>query len=281
VGHWLDLIAMFSPTQVEAWFEWGGYFILFGLLFACGLGLPMPEDIPLLIAGYFIAQGKMHWAHAGIVAWLGIIGGDCVLYMLGRRFGLEITRVPFIGKHVTKERILRAEELFNRWGTWVVAIGRLIAGIRGAMVVAAGAIRFNFVKFIIVDGLAAIVSGGLFVSLGYWAGKKLGSIAEMRAKIKGVEHWVFLGIGLIVAAVVFFYWWRAKKHKPKIADVALQKAAERAAEHPPAKALQSANPSAEELSLIPPPEAPVPAPLTDPPPPATDSTSKSSTDSQR
>jgi membrane protein DedA with SNARE-associated domain len=223
----MDFLAVFSPEQVEAWFEWGGYFILFGLLFACGLGLPMPEDIPLLLAGYFTAQGKMHLAIASIVAWLGIIGGDCVLYSFGRRFGLEITRVPFVGKHVTRERILRAEELFERWGIWVVAIGRMFAGIRGAMVVAAGATRFSFVKFVIADGLAAIVSGGLFIWLGHWAGKKLGSISEMRAKIKDYEHWVFIGIGLLVVGFIFYYYSRMKKHKPLLADVALEKVVEK------------------------------------------------------
>ena len=192
----MDWIAVFSPEQVEGWFEWGGYFILFGLLFACGLGLPMPEDIPLLAAGYFIALDKFQWIPVAVVAWLGIIGGDCVLYSFGRRYGLNITRVPFIGKHVTRERILRAEELFERWGIWVVAIGRMFAGIRGAMVVAAGATRFSFLKFVIADGLAALVSGGLFVWLGYWAGKKLGSISEMRAKIKDYEHWVFIALAV-------------------------------------------------------------------------------------
>ena len=223
----MDCLAVFSTEQVEGWFEWGGYFILFGLLFACGLGLPMPEDIPLLLAGYFIAQGKMNPVIASAIAWLGIIGGDCVLYSFGRRYGLEITRVPFIGKHVTKERILRAEELFERWGIWVVAIGRMFAGIRGAMVVAAGAIRYNFIKFVIADGLAAIVSGGLFIWLGYWAGKKLGSIGEMRAKIKDYEHWVFLGIAVVVVGFIVYYYSRMKRHKPLLADVALEKVVER------------------------------------------------------
>ena len=232
----MEVLAVFSPEQVEAWFEWGGYFILFGLLFACGLGLPMPEDIPLLAAGYFIAQGKMNPAIAGALAWAGIIGGDCVLYYFGRKFGLEITRVPFIGKHVTKERILRAEELFERWGIWVVAVGRLFAGIRGAMVVAAGATKFNFIKFVIADGLAALVSGGLFIWLGYWAGKKLGSISEMRAKIKDYEHWVFIGIGLLVVGVIAYYWYRHKKQKPRLADVALEKAIEKTHEHDEKKA---------------------------------------------
>jgi membrane protein DedA with SNARE-associated domain len=221
-------LSLFSSTQVEAWFEWGGYFILFGLLFACGLGLPLPEDIPLLLAGYFIAQEKMQWIHAGIIAWLGIVGGDCMLYHFGRRYGLNITRVPFIGKHVTKERILRAEELFDAWGIWVVGVGRMVAGIRGAMVVAAGATKFNFVKFVIADGIAALFSGGLFVALGYWAGIKLGSIDAMRARIKGIEHWVIIGAVLIVLFADLFIIRRNRQHKPKLADVALDKAAEKA-----------------------------------------------------
>jgi membrane protein DedA with SNARE-associated domain len=229
----MDLLAVFSLNQVEGWFEWGGYFILFGLLFSCGLGLPLPEDIPLLLAGYFVAQGKMHLVIACVLAWLGIIGGDCVLYHFGKKYGLNITRVPFIGKHVTQERILRAEQLFERWGVWVVAVGRLFAGIRGAMVVAAGAIRFNFVKFLIADGLAALVSGGMFIALGYWAGRKLGSLAEMRERIKGVEHWVFGGIGLAAVLFFLFVWFRRKRQRPHVIDSALDRVAERAAQHEP------------------------------------------------
>ena len=79
-----QLLALFSPDQVEGWFEWGGYFILFGLLFACGLGLPLPEDIPLIVSGILVSMGKMSLPVAGVVAWCGIIGGDCVLYYFGR-----------------------------------------------------------------------------------------------------------------------------------------------------------------------------------------------------
>jgi membrane protein DedA with SNARE-associated domain len=230
----MEWLAVFSPEQVEAWIVWGGYFILFGLLFACGLGLPLPEDIPLLVAGYLVAQGKMDLAVACAVAWLGIIGGDCVLYSFGRRYGLNITKVPFIGKHVTRPRILSAEDLFARYGVWVVGIGRMFAGIRGAMVVAAGTIRYNFAKFVIADGLAAVVSGGLFVWLGWLAGTKLGSIAEMRQKIKGVEHWVIIGAVVLVGLIVLYVIWRRRKHQA-LADVALEKAAERAHLMPPPK----------------------------------------------
>src|SRR3954466_14225936 len=152
-------------NTIQNFVEAGGYYVIFGLLFACGLGLPLPEDVPLIIGGYFVATGHLHLAGVAIAGGLGIIGGDCVLYHLGHRYGINITRLPLIGRHVTRQRIEKVERLFDRYGVWVVGGCRLIAGVRGAMVVAAGIIRYNFVTFIIADGLAAFVSGGLWVWL--------------------------------------------------------------------------------------------------------------------
>lgn len=216
------VLGLISLETVQRWFQTGGYFILFGLLFACGLGFPMPEDIPLLLGGYFVALDKMNIYVVAVCAWCGIIGGDCMLYWLSRRYGMNITRVKMIGTHVTKERILWAEQKFEKYGIWVVAVCRMVAGIRGAMVIAAGVLRYNFAKFIIADGLAAIVSGGFFVYLGWLAGRYLGSIGEMREKIKSYEHYVVLGFLLIVALVVLYVVWRRRKHTT-LSEVAVNK----------------------------------------------------------
>src|SRR5205823_6615496 len=98
----MHLFLAFAFDTVEHGIANGGYVVLFALLFLCGLGLPVPEDIPLMISGALIANGKFELAITAVVAWCGIIGGDLVLYHFGKKFGLEITRVPFIGKHVTK-----------------------------------------------------------------------------------------------------------------------------------------------------------------------------------
>jgi membrane protein DedA with SNARE-associated domain len=208
----MHLLAI-SFATIQGWISTVGYPALFGLLFACGLGLPMPEDVPLIIAGALIAKGSMTWFWAGVCAWCGIIGGDCMLYMFGRKFGLEITRVPFIGKHVTKERIQQVEVLFDKYGVGVVGVGRLFAGIRGAMVVCAGAIRFNFVKFIIADGLAAVVSGGLWMLLGHWLGSKLDE-----ETINHYKRPIFLGMIALVALFIAWVIWK-RRHKQRVEQV--------------------------------------------------------------
>lgn len=192
------LLLTVGLQDVQTWVAAGGYFVLFALLFACGLGLPLPEDIPLLVAGALVQAEKMDLLAVSIVAWCGIIGGDCVLYCLGRRYGHHITRLPLIGRHITEPRMQRVERLFERWGVWVVGVGRMFAGIRGAMVVVAGATRYSFLKFVLADGLAAIVSGGLFVALGYILYDKLGQTLH---NLHTVEHWLLIGAVAVAACI--------------------------------------------------------------------------------
>lgn len=200
----MDVLAV-SFDAVQGWISAGGYVVLFGLLFACGLGLPLPEDIPLIISGALIAKDQMTWPIAVACAWCGIVGGDICLYFLSRKYGMNITRAPLIGKHVTRQRIEWVEGLFERYGVGVVAICRLFAGVRGAMVIAAGTIRFNFLKFLIADGIAALISGGLFMLFGWWVGNNL--TAEV---IREFKEWFILGAIVLAAGFIAYILWRRR-----------------------------------------------------------------------
>jgi membrane protein DedA with SNARE-associated domain len=223
----MELLAFFSIDAVQHWITpqgwWGGAFLSFALLFACGLGFPMPEDIPLIITGAFLCQGEylpmwQEWLIVGSLNWAGIIGGDVCLYWLARRYGRNITRVPIIGKHVTLERMDKVRGWFDRYGMGVVAVGRLFAGIRGIMVVTAGTIRFNFAKFLIADGAAAIVSGGLFMLLGHYVGKTLDDHVLERFK-----HWFIAGAIVLAVLLIAYILWRRKTHK-RVADAVVDRA---------------------------------------------------------
>jgi membrane protein DedA with SNARE-associated domain len=206
----LPLAVYFEVNTVKLWLLKGSYGALFGLLFSCGLGLPLPEDVPLIAAGILIYHHQMHLALAAPLAWLGIIGGDCILYTLGYRYGENISKLPLIGKHVTHARLQRAETLFRKYGAWMVAVGRLFMGIRGAMIVAAGTSRLKFHKFIVADGLAAIVSGGMFMFLGYWGGEYG---PQMVHRIKTFKYTLWISAGIIgILLIIFFF--RRERRRP-------------------------------------------------------------------
>jgi membrane protein DedA with SNARE-associated domain len=204
----LPLAVYFEVETVRGWLLRGSYGALFGLLFSCGLGFPLPEDVPLIAAGMLISHHHMHLAIAAPLAWLGIIGGDCVLYILGYRYGERISQVPIIGKYVTPSRIRRAEGLFQRYGVWMVALGRLFMGVRGAMVVVAGTSRLKFLKFITADGLAAIVSGGMFMYLGYWGGEHG---REMVHRIRQFKYSMWIGAAVLALVLIFLFFRRDRE----------------------------------------------------------------------
>ena len=201
-----------SFQQAQSWIAAVGYPALFGLLFACGFGLPVPEDVPLVIAGALIAKGGMAWPLAAVFAWFGIIGGDICLYTISRKLGPRVTQLPMIRNHVTAVRLERVHGLFDEYGVGVIAVGRLFAGIRGVMVICAGTIRYNFGIFLIADGLAAVVSGGLWMILGHWLG------ANLTPEV--IEHYKYrIVIGMILVAVAFVGWmiWK-RRHHQKVID---------------------------------------------------------------
>lgn len=201
-GFWM--LALLDALTIESWLAAGGSLLLFLLLMACGLGLPLPEDIPLIAAGALIAAGKLEWWHVAVAGWGGIMCGDLILYHLGRRFGHHVSRLPVVGRHLTERRMERVEAWFRRYGIWAVALGRMVAGVRAVMVVTAGTIRFSRVKFVLADGVAAVASGGVFVLLGYWLGQNLPEL------LRRVEHGKLVLFGGLagVAAVAGVWWWR-------------------------------------------------------------------------
>ncbi len=197
--------------HIERWMHEAGYPVLFGLLLSCGLGLPLPEDVPLLFAGYFVATGEMSLVPAAACAWLGIIGGDCCLYAIGRRVGTNVTHLPVIGSHIKPDQIDRMHAYFEKYGVWVVAVGRMFAGVRGAMVLVAGTIRFTFSHFIIADGIAAVFSGGIFMGLGYYAGRKFGDLKQIHQSIEQYSLWVLLGLVAVLVVAGGVLWWRKRR----------------------------------------------------------------------
>ena len=76
--------------------EWAIYVAIFGVLLACGLGFPMPEDILLFTMGYFAYNGLADLKYGILVCLAGVLIGDCTIYFLGYYYGSRLTKIkPF------------------------------------------------------------------------------------------------------------------------------------------------------------------------------------------
>ena len=63
------------------------YLVVFGILLVCGLGLPLPEDVSLILGGYLVHSGKAELVPMMVTGYLGIIIGDSMIFTFGRRLG--------------------------------------------------------------------------------------------------------------------------------------------------------------------------------------------------
>ena len=72
------------------------YLIVFTILLACGLGLPIPEDITLFAAGLAAYYGNANHHVMVAVSFIGVMIGDSFVFFLGSRFGPKLKkRWPF------------------------------------------------------------------------------------------------------------------------------------------------------------------------------------------
>lgn len=186
------------------------YLVIFGILLACGLGLPLPEDIPLIATGYLIWDGTMGWVPALAVTLAGVLIGDTLLFYLGRRVGKKILRQHRFQAIFPPARVRRASAYFRKYGDKLIFFARFVAGFRAVVFFMAGAMKVRYSRFLLLDGLAALISVPAWVALGYGFGHFFGDeISMILKRLKEVKTVFGVVVALVVIVVVFR--WISKK----------------------------------------------------------------------
>ncbi|MCY3018545.1 MAG: DedA family protein [Planctomycetota bacterium] len=170
------------------------------LLMLCGVGFPLPEEATFLAAGYAAAKMQIHHHDLGIlclIGLVGILGGDCVPFVLGRRVGMDFLRHPYLAKLLTPKRIARAQVFFRKHGAKTVFCARFVAGLRMPTFFLAASMGVRFRTFLFWDLMGALISCPTSIYLAY----KLGPLAE-QILVQYKRDAAGFAAGLIVAVVI-------------------------------------------------------------------------------
>ena len=175
------------------------YLSIFAVLVACGLGVPLPEDVALILGGFLVFNGAAHlWAMVA-TGFLGILVGDTLIYMAGRRVGRHVrTGHGWLARVVTPARRRYVEGLFARHGEKLVIAARFMPGVRAVTYFIAGSAGMPYTRFICFDGLAALGSAPLFVLLGFRFGKHIQHVIEL------MKRYQLIAVGFLFGAVLFW-----------------------------------------------------------------------------
>ena len=192
------------PELIGHW----GYIAIFVVVVLGNVGLPLPEETVLAVAGYLVWRGDLDLVAVLVVGVVSAVAGDNLGYWLGRRFGR--TAVPRYARWVLghPERLQSMEAFIERRGPFAVFVARFIPGIRFMAGPLAGGLGLRFLPFLAANVLGALVYVPVAVAGGYVVGYGLGEYVERARRVAGqVEYLVLLvalmsAVGLIVWRVV-------------------------------------------------------------------------------
>jgi membrane protein DedA with SNARE-associated domain len=181
--------------------DWS-YLIIFAaaaLECAAFAGLLVPGESLVLASGFFAHRGILQLDAVIAAAGMGAIAGDNIGYHLGRRLGRDWLLRKGSRFGIRKRRLNQAEHFFQRHGPKAVFFGRFIGFARALVPFIAGASGMPYRKFVLYDGLGAILWTVGFVLLGYVLG----------ASWRVAEQWIsrtglLLGALLIIALLVLW-----------------------------------------------------------------------------
>ncbi len=175
------------------------YAAIFGLLLACGLGVPLPEDITLLTAGYLAADEIISLPGAIGICLAGVLIGDSLIFTIGRRFGEHALDTPGIRTVFSAKRMERGHHYFELYGKKMVFFGRFIAGMRAPIFLMAGILKMPYRTFILLDGIGALLSVPLLTWLGWYFAEDVHHVFQLvRSSHNAMLLALAIGLGIAI-----------------------------------------------------------------------------------
>lgn len=185
------------------------YFLLFVALMGGAVGLPIPEDLPLVIAGVLVQRGTADLALTFIICYASILLGDLLVFAIGRRFGSALFSKPWIQKRMTPSRVRRMKLNLEKRSLLMIFLARHLFYMRTITFLTCGAVKMRVERFLLADACAALVSVPLMLAIGYFAAEHFETALKY---LKRVEY-VLAVVGLLVIAYLVY---RYKSRKAAI-----------------------------------------------------------------
>ncbi len=189
-----------------------GYAAVFFVLLICGFGVPIPEDITLVAGGVISGLGYAHVHTMFAVGMLGVLIGDSCMFLAGRYFGHRLLQYRFFARMMTPERYAAVQDKFERYGNRVLFVARFLPGLRSPIYLSAGMSgRVSYLRFLMLDGFAALISVPIWVYLGFYGA----SNHEWLIKWLSRGQTAIMVFVAIVAVIVAVWYFRHSRNKPK------------------------------------------------------------------
>lgn len=151
------------------WIGHYGYPAIFFILIGGIVGVPVPDQLLLVVSGYLVLTHSLSLLPTLAAAILGSVAGITLSYVLGRGSGCYLSRIRFAAN-----RLQKARQWFERFGGWTLVFGYFVPGIRNLIGFTSGMMRLKIRYFAPYAYAGAMISSVTCVLAGYFLGTEAG-----------------------------------------------------------------------------------------------------------
>jgi len=198
------VLALLNPTTLVAS---SGYVAIFLLSIAQSCCVPTSSELTLGFAGVLAAEGRLSFPGAVAVAVVGELIGAYIAWVIGRSGGRAF--VDRYGKYILLSHadLDRAEDWYDRHGTWGVFASRLLPVVRNFVALPAGVAEVPVVRFGLLTFAGSLIWDTAMAAIGYAIGSKYQSIMH------GFSDAGYLMAAVVVLAVALVIVHRYRSYK--------------------------------------------------------------------
>ena len=204
------------PEWLTEWFASDPSFsyVSVGVLFLlCGLGLPLPEEIILVSAGYLCYQGHGTYPTMTLVCAGAILLGDVIPFLLGRLFGPRLLRLRWVRLVVNRTRLAMFDRWFRRRGDMVILIARFIPGLRVVAFFTGGTMRMRWRRFLLLDTCGIALAAPTFIFVGWHFGD---TIQDAFQWIQQIEDSILFLALVLGGGFGIWFWMRSRARRRRL-----------------------------------------------------------------
>jgi membrane protein DedA with SNARE-associated domain len=190
-----------------------GYPGLAALILIENLFPPIPSELILPLAGFYVGKGDLNFILAVLAATAGAVAGALIIYAIsrfgGRRVLLRYGRIL----RIREKDLDRADDWFDRYGWWIVLGGRLIPGARSLVSIPAGLSEMPVGRFLALTTVGSAIWNTALVGAGWALGSNYDKVASIVGPMSTVVIAV-LAVSLIAGTVWLLRRGRRRRAEP-------------------------------------------------------------------
>jgi membrane protein DedA with SNARE-associated domain len=189
--------------------DWAGYWGVAALMLLETVFPPVPSEVIMAVAGVSAARGNMTLEGTIAAGTAGAMLGNWFWYWLAIKFG-EPRMHALIDKYsrwltLDWDEVERGERMFERHGSIIVLVARMIPTLRSLVSVPAGLFRMSLRRFLVFSTIGTLGWSAALAGAGFFLG----------SQFHDIEQWLGPLSTLVIVAIVLSYLWRVATWKPR------------------------------------------------------------------